>query len=474
MEQEKNSWQLKRYDALLFDFDGTLFDTADLNYRAYRLAYFDLGIEITPEMFSHTGGLSVYQFNSAMGVSCDVEKLRALKAKYYREFNIYARPNRYLVDLIRESKKKKALVTTARQMNVMPLLMKYGLVDLFDVMIFQEDVSAHKPDPEAYLVALQRLEIDAERCLVFEDSREGIVAARRAGMDCIQIRKFQDDCLIDVTGGSDAKTKIYLEHDSLVVEKTASGEGSVRLKNQADFLSSQRGEYFVPILSTGWKDGENEFWYRMPYVMGTNLFDYQNKIKMLPLVVHRLWEASRQTRAHRNTEVGVRDEIQSRYIDPGIEIYNRYAEEKVENLSLSSDVDFDEYLVSDYHGDSTFENIIIQRDENIVFIDPVPDRNVVKGLLQDFSKLGQSLYGYEAIREYKSFDYRVERQIFDELCRKYLLDSEYASLKAHIACMFLRRLRHQEYQDPNLVPIYGKIAIDLIREFNEGNYSLQQ
>jgi phosphoglycolate phosphatase-like HAD superfamily hydrolase len=69
----------KTYKALAFDFDGTLFDTAKLNSQAYRLAYYDLGIEITEEQFERTKGLSVYDFNRALGVDCDVERLRELK-----------------------------------------------------------------------------------------------------------------------------------------------------------------------------------------------------------------------------------------------------------------------------------------------------------------------------------------------------------------------------------------------------------
>ena len=118
-----------------------------------------------------------------------------------------------------------------------------------------------------------------------------------------------------------------------------------------------------------------------------------------------------------------------------------------------------------------FENIIIQRDGNIVFIDPLPDRNVVNGLLQDFAKLGQSLCGYEPIKEYKIVDYEVELKIFEEQARKYLSEMEFKTLKVHIACMFFRRLKYQEKQDPTLVPVFGRIALDLIEQFNEKNYS---
>lgn len=459
----------KSYKALAFDFDGTLFDTKELNFRAYKLAYFDLGVEITEKMFEKTNGLSVYEFNHAMGVSCDVERLRELKCKYYKEISVYARPNTYLLNLLRNTHLKKALVTTARKENIQPLMDKYGLWIYFDVVVTQNDVDKYKPDPEAYVLAVKKLGINAEDVLVFEDSRGGFVSARGAGCDCITVKYFEKDCLVDVTGGSDAITKVYFDEDRLIVKKTTvTAEASERLKNQYDFLEKQEN-YYVGVLDCRY-DGGNYFSYSMPYVMGVNLYEYQNKVKMLPLVIEKLYLASRNGQERWNTE-DVRNQIIERYIRPGIDVLRRCTGGEIPYPELDTRVAFKDYLITNYHGDATFENIIIQRDGNIVFIDPLPDRNVVNGLLQDFAKLGQSLCGYEAIKEYKYVDYSIERKIFEEAARKYLSEMEFKSLKVHIACMFFRRLKYQERQDQSLVPIMGRIALGLIHEFNNGNYS---
>jgi beta-phosphoglucomutase-like phosphatase (HAD superfamily) len=455
----------KSYKALAFDFDGTLFDTAELNYRAYKLAYYDLGVEIDKQMFRKTVGLSVYEFNNAMGVNCDVERLRELKSKYYKDLSLFAEPNEYLLNIVRTSKLPKALVTTSRLCNIEPLLEKYKLRKHFECIITQEDVRRHKPYPDAYIKATQEMMIYPEDVLAFEDTRAGFVSAREAGCDCIQIKDFEDDCVVDVTGGSDAKTKILFREDRLIVKKFAFGEGAKRLKNQYDFLAKQK-KYFVNAFEP--IGNENCFEYCMPYVIGVNLYEYQNKVKMLPIVMRKLNEAS--GKGYWNT-LDVRNEIINRYIRPGIDIYNKYSARVIPYPDLDKDVRFSDYLVTNYHGDATFENIIIQRDGNIVFIDPLPDRNIVTGLLQDFAKLGQSLYGYEAIKEYKYVDYTLERKIFEQEARKYLSEMEFKSLKVHIACMFFRRLKYQEKQDASLVPVFGKIALNLIQEFNEKNYS---
>lgn len=459
----------KSYDVLAFDFDGTLFDTAELNYRAYKLAYFDLGVEIDENMFRKTNGLSVYEFNQAMGVECDVERLRELKAQYYRDYVLYAKPNIYLIKLIRESKLKKILVTTARMCNIQPLLDKYNIFNEFDYIVTQEAVTKHKPDPEAYILAVDAIKADPERCLAFEDSRAGFVAARSAGLDCILVKDFHDDCILDMSGGSDAKTKLTFEEDNLVVRKyTDSQEGIIRLKRQYDYLNSDLADCYVNVYGGSFSTTFGE--YCMPYVIGVNFYAYQNKVKMFPEVIKKLIDFNTGTKVW-NT-IDIRDLCFEKYIKPGVDIYNRFVtfNERQPYPTINPDVNLKDFLIGNYHGDATFENIIIQRDGNIVFIDPVQDNNLVNGLLQDFAKLGQSLYGYEAIKRGEKFDYTIERKIFEQYAMRYLSEMELKSLKFHIACLYFRRLRHQCEQDPKLVKPYGDIAFSLLREFNSGNF----
>ena len=267
----------KKYKALAFDFDGTLFGTAELNYKAYRLAYFDLGIDITREMFARTKGLSVYEFNRAMGVDCDVEELRHRKEVYYRSMSVYARPHDYLLNVVRYAHVPVALVTTARLTNILPLLQKYELKDKFAVMVTQEDVEKHKPDPEAYNFAMKKLGVAAEDVLAFEDSRAGFVSARKAGLDCVEVRGFSSRCIVDMTGGSDSMTELLWDNEanSLYVKKTALSEyATKRLRNQYDYLETMGGaDGYVPVLKGKFEFVRGE--YTMPYIMGPNLYQYQ-------------------------------------------------------------------------------------------------------------------------------------------------------------------------------------------------------
>ena len=463
----------KTYKALAFDFDGTLFDTAGLNFKAYRLAYFDLGVEITEEMFARTKGLSVYQFNAAMGVECDVERLRDLKAKYYAEMSLYAKPNEYLINIIRNATIPVALVTTARMCNIIGLLEKYRLVGKFSVFVTQEDVKNHKPHPEAYLKAVRRLGIKPEEVLAFEDSRPGFVAAREAGCDCVKIGEFRDDCIVDLTGGSESRTRLVYHEGQLVVRKDAEGVPAItRLENQCEFLKANEHPALVPVLRD-FKKSNCLYTYTMPYVFGSSFYEYQNKIGKFREVMKRICDFDvRDTAGCYETHEDIRERCFETYIRPGVEIYDSIVGEKSAIGEADEIPDFvNNFRVTRYHGDTTFENIIMSRTDGIILIDPVPDGNAVTGLVHDFAKLGQSLCGYEAIRDGVPFDYTVERQIFDDFAFKVLTGNEYKSLKFHVACLYFRRLKHQVRQNPALVRPYGDIALKLFTEFKEGKYA---
>jgi beta-phosphoglucomutase-like phosphatase (HAD superfamily) len=67
-------------------------------------------------------------------------------------------------------------------------LAQLGLPDSFDITVTQDDVTHHEPDPAPYLLALDRLKLNATDALVFEDSEAGLKAALAAGCSCVAIR----------------------------------------------------------------------------------------------------------------------------------------------------------------------------------------------------------------------------------------------------------------------------------------------
>ena len=82
---------------------------------------------------------------------------------------------------------KTALVTTASGSNVKAILDYHGLAGLFDIIVTGDDVTRHKPDPEAYLLACRGLNLLPAHCIAFEDSDIGVASAEAAGVAVIRV-----------------------------------------------------------------------------------------------------------------------------------------------------------------------------------------------------------------------------------------------------------------------------------------------
>ena len=451
---------MKKYELLAFDFDGTLFDTEETLFKAYQLAYFDLGSEITYEMFKKVKGFNVRDFNEIMGVKADVEKLRALKSKYYVQFSTLAKPNYYLINLLKSH--RSAIVTSSKLIDIQPLLDKYDIKP--DFLISQDDVSKHKPDPECYNLLLEKSGISCEKILAFEDSRPGFVSARAAGIDCVEIDSFQENCIKDMSGGSSSKTFLTLEDNSLLVKKVATGKDKEDLKLQWQWIEEHPSKNFVS--SVNHEENEESFSYCMEYYFAPNFHRYINKIHVLPKIAELLVQLSKSSDSSINKE-DIREKMFNSYIKQAAELTNKEI-----LIDLDEIPEFvNNFRITAHHGDSTFENILINRDGSIMFIDPVPYRNVVHGIAHDFSKLGQSLCGYENIRDGIETKYLIEKNIFNNLAKEHLTEDEYKALKFYTGCLYLRRMKYQVVQNYDLVEPYYGIARKLFEEFKNGEYN---
>ncbi|MGA7842070.1 MAG: HAD family hydrolase, partial [Candidatus Acidiferrales bacterium] len=80
-----------------------------------------------------------------------------------------------------------AVVSGGTRESVSASLRTLKLLDRFDTLVCAEDYVKSKPDPEAFLVAAERLGVAAAECLVFEDTDLGIQAARAAGMASVKV-----------------------------------------------------------------------------------------------------------------------------------------------------------------------------------------------------------------------------------------------------------------------------------------------
>ena len=183
----------KKYLAI-FDLDGTLFDTGMVNYLSYYDALLPYGIELEQEYFvTRCNGRHYTEFlPEIMGTSEHLEAVHKAKKNAYRENLGKARENKHLFQMIKNIQNEYyvAIVTTASRKNTIDILSHFDYEGLFDLIISQEDITKVKPNPEGFLLAMQKFNISAEHTMIFEDSDVGIMAARASGATVMVANKF--------------------------------------------------------------------------------------------------------------------------------------------------------------------------------------------------------------------------------------------------------------------------------------------
>lgn len=179
--------------ALLVDLDGTLVDTRAANYLAYAEALAARGVTVDRERWDEAAqGRNWRQFlPELLRPVPDAEPgdVAAHKARLYPSKLVHTCVNHALARLIQSGREgwRTALVTTASAANAAAVLRHHRLEGLFDLVVTGDDVERHKPFPDAYRLAAERLGVAPAECLVFEDSDIGMAAAAAFGACCLRV-----------------------------------------------------------------------------------------------------------------------------------------------------------------------------------------------------------------------------------------------------------------------------------------------
>jgi len=196
--------------AALFDFDETMIDLEREHDFAHRALCRDLGCDYDelPESF---------RFGSGRRIVDDIAEMREFFGWSVPENTLYAMRHKHFLEalgapltlmpgverVVRELHSggvTLAITTSAAGDAVDLLLRRFGIRELFALIVDGTEVRAGKPDPEGYLLTARKLGVAPEDCVVFEDSQVGVLAAKAAGMYCVAVRNPRARIPQDVSG----------------------------------------------------------------------------------------------------------------------------------------------------------------------------------------------------------------------------------------------------------------------------------
>ncbi len=184
------------FDAVIFDLDGTLVDSMPAHFAAWSmaLAQFNVPKDVFPEdVFYSMGGRPtkdiVGELNGEFGLSLDAVDVALAKREAFLNLIDKVEINEDVVNYARSLRGKvpMAIATGSTRVVAEKTLQAVGISDLFDEVVTANDVECGKPAPDIFLEAASRLEVDAKRCLAFEDAPAGIMSAHCAGMEVVTV-----------------------------------------------------------------------------------------------------------------------------------------------------------------------------------------------------------------------------------------------------------------------------------------------
>jgi beta-phosphoglucomutase len=193
--------------AVLWDMDGTLVDSAEYHWQAWRDTMAREGSPITHEQFLATFGQRndsiLRQWLGQKATPDVIQRLgdtkEALYRQHVRERGIQSLPGvSDWLHRLHGQAWRQAIASAAPRANVETILQVLGFSDCFQEIVSAEDVHRGKPDPEVFLVAAAKLGVGPKRCIVVEDAAHGIEAARAAGMKSIGVSRDGDLLNADV------------------------------------------------------------------------------------------------------------------------------------------------------------------------------------------------------------------------------------------------------------------------------------
>ena len=199
--------------AVIFDWDGTLVDTAEASYRCYVRLFDELGIAFDRQAYARTYSPNWYHTFRQLGLP--EERWPHADERWLAHF---AEEQVHLIEGVREALRElsdrgivPAVVTSGSRDRVTREIAAHGLAETIRECVFGTDVAQKKPHPEALHLWISRLAIDAEDAVYVGDSPEDVEMARAAGVYAVAVPGAYPNREALIASGPDAMHESVLD-----------------------------------------------------------------------------------------------------------------------------------------------------------------------------------------------------------------------------------------------------------------------
>lgn len=191
--------------AVIFDFDGVICDSELLHYRALNTVFNRYGVDVPKAVhwdkyLGYTDVENIEAVNRDYAMGLDDAGVRTVMAEKKRAFEAMARAESLIIDgvatfvrMLVENTIDRAICSGALRSDIDMMLNGSGFAEAFEIIVTADDITKGKPDPQGYLMALDKLNaatgggIHSSDCVVIEDSHWGLEAAASAGMHPVAV-----------------------------------------------------------------------------------------------------------------------------------------------------------------------------------------------------------------------------------------------------------------------------------------------
>ena len=180
---------------IIFDMDGTMVDSLPYHHEAWKIFFNENKVEnFSEKLKDYKGSGTLDLMKAVYGDRYSLKELKKMSDEkeiiFRRIYKGNIKPIKGFKKFLNDVKSRNILVglaSNAIRKNVSLIIKELEIYDDFDSIICGDEVDNGKPNPEMFNKTIDRFKINKNECLIFEDSLEGVKAAKNSGINVIGI-----------------------------------------------------------------------------------------------------------------------------------------------------------------------------------------------------------------------------------------------------------------------------------------------